>query len=276
MSYWQGKTAIVTGGSSGLGAALARELARRGAGVVAVARGRERLEEVCSDLAKRGGAAHPIAADITRDRDVEEIVRATVDRFGTIDLLVNCAGRSERARVLDTTPEDLQALWEINLLSTVRMTRACAVRLAESHGHVVNIGSLASKTAGPFLGAYPATKHAVAAYTQQLRLELSARGLHALLVCPGPIARSGSEHRYGESGDVPAEALRPGGGASVRPLDPQLLAAEILKACERRKPELVRPRRARLLFAAAAIAPSFGDWLIRRLTAGDARTADRQ
>lgn len=268
MSYWQGKTALVTGGSSGLGAALVEELANEGSHVVAVARGRGRLEELCSSLASGGTSALPVAADVTKDDDVERVVREAVGRFGGIDLLVNCAGRSTRAGILNTTPEDFQALWEINVIATVRMTRACAPHLLQSRGHIANIGSLASKTAGPFLGAYPATKHAVAAYTQQLRLELTAKGIHVLLACPGPIAREDKGLRYGRPQEVPAEAQRPGGGARVRPLDPRRLAAEILAACERRRPELVRPRRARLLFVASAVSPRLGDWLLQQFTSG--------
>jgi short-subunit dehydrogenase len=268
MSYWQGKTVIVTGGSSGLGSTLVEELARRGAGVVAVARGQARLDERFAQSAAQGLPVLPVAADVTLQSDVERIVRAAVDRFGAIDGLVNCAGRSTRAGILDTTPQEMQALWEINVLATVRMTRACASHVLRAKGHIVNIGSLASRTAGPFLGAYPATKHAVAAYTQQLRLELSGQGVHVLLVCPGPIRRPEAGLRY-EDGDVPAQARRPGGGARLRLLDPHRLAAEILIACEMRKPELVRPRKARLLFAAAVLSPRLGDWLIGRYTRED-------
>jgi short-subunit dehydrogenase len=269
MSYWRDKVAIVTGGSAGLGRAVVERLADLGAKVAVVARGRERLEAFCNSLQARGADVLACGADITVQGEVDAAVSQTMDRFKRIDLMVNCAGRSTRAAILDTTPEELQALLEINFLATVRMTRACAAHLLAAGGHVVNIGSLASKTAGPFLGAYPATKHALAAYTQQLRLELGPRGLHVLLVCPGPIARDETGPRYAERADVPAEARAPGGGAKVRAMDPLKLAGEILRACERRQAELVRPRRARVLFAAAALSPRLGDWLVRKFTGGE-------
>ena len=113
----------------------------------------------------------------------------TLDQFGRLDALVNNAGRSMRRSILETTPEDFQQLMELNLIGLVRCTRAAAPQLLANRGHLVNIGSLAAKSAARWVGAYPATKFAVAAYSQQLRLELGPQGLHVLLACPGPIAR---------------------------------------------------------------------------------------
>jgi NAD(P)-dependent dehydrogenase (short-subunit alcohol dehydrogenase family) len=240
MSYWNGKTAVVTGGSSGLGAALVEELVRNQAGVVAVARGSERLEALCETLAPLGGSLLPVTADVTDGRDVERVVGAALERFGSINLVINCAGRSARSAVLDVTPDELQALWEINVLATVHMTRACASHLLQSKGP----------------------------YTQQLRLEMSRLGVHVMLVCPGPISREDEAPRYGERAGVPSAAHRPAGGAKLRRLDPHRLARDILYACERRRPEVVRPRTARLLFVAAAVSPRLGDWLVRRFTVG--------
>jgi uncharacterized protein len=131
----------------------------------------------------------------------------------------------------------------------------------------VNIGSLAAKSASRWVGAYPATKHAVAAYSQQLRLELGPQGLHVLLVCPGPIAREGSR-LYPLEGmeDVPERARHPGAGVRARAISPEALAKAILRACERRRPELVMPGYFRLLFALGHLSPRLGDWLVLRMT----------
>ena len=146
------------------------------------------------------GAAHKLdlspfsalPADITEQDQVDALFAQTLDRFGRLDVLVNNAGRSMRGKLADTTPEQFRDLMELNLLALVRCTRAALPHLLAQRGHVVNIGSLASKSAARWVGAYPATKFAVAAYTQQLRLELTPEGLHVLLVCPGPIARAGA------------------------------------------------------------------------------------
>ena len=117
----------------------------------------------------------------------------------------------------------------------VRCTRAAVPHLLKQRGHVVNIGSLAAKSAARWVGAYPATKFAVAAYSQQLRLELGPQGLHVLLVCPGPIRRRGSRV-YPLAGleDVPEAARGPGAGVHVSDVPPEQLARAILRACERR------------------------------------------
>ncbi len=189
MSTWQGKVAIVTGGSSGLGRAIARALSRRGAKVVIAARTKEKLDEVAGELAATGGEVLAVPADIRRQQDVDALVAQTIERFGRIDALVNNAGSSARGAAIDTTAEEFADLMDLNLTALVRCTRAAMPHLLESKGHLVNIGSLAGKTAARYMGAYSATKHAVSAYSQQLRLELGPQGLHVLLVSPGPIAR---------------------------------------------------------------------------------------
>ena len=184
-----------------------------------------------------------IHADITRQEDVDRLFAQTLDRFGRLDVLVNNAGRSMRGKVLDTTPEQFRDLMELNLIALVRCTRAAVPHLLRQRGHVVNIGSLAAKSAARWVGAYPATKFAVAAYSQQLRLELGPQGLHVLLVCPGPIQRKDAR-LYPLEGleDVPEQARAPGAGVRVRAIPPQELARAILRACRAPPAGIGRPR----------------------------------
>ncbi len=180
---------------------------------------------------------------------------------------MNAAGISARSAILDTTEADFQLLWDLNFLGVVRCTRAASERLLQARGHVVNVGSLASKIAARYLGAYPASKFAVAAYSQQLRLELGPRGLHVLLVCPGPLAREDAGRRYdAQATGLPESARQPGGGARLKRINPHWLARRIVSACERRKAELVVPGTARWLFALAQLSPALGDWILRRKT----------
>ena len=108
---------------------------------------------------------------------------------------------------------------------------------------------------------------ALAAYSQQLRLELGPQGLHVLLVCPGPLARD-TNRTYGADADphLPPEAARPGGGVKTKAIDPADLAERILVACQRRRPEIVIPAKARLVFALSQLWPSLGDYLLRKFT----------
>ncbi len=267
MSYWTDKVALVTGGSAGLGLAIARALVFAGAKVTIAARDPERLAAACKSLTSGGNVCAAIPADVTKQADCERLVSETVGQLGRLDLLVNCAGRSARGEVAATSAEAFAELIDVNFLSAVRVTQAALPHLLTGRGHLVFIGSLASKSASRFLGAYPASKFPLAAYAQQLRLELGSQGLHSLLVCPGPIRRDDAGQRYdAAAASLPAEARQPGGGVKLKGIDPDWLAARILRACERRQPDLVVPARARLLFAISQLWPRWGDWIVTRMT----------
>jgi len=139
--------------------------------------------------------------------------------------------------------------------------------LTKSKGSIVNIGSLASKSAARWVAAYPATKFAVAAYSQQLRLELGPQGVHVLLVCPGPIKRDTPrlyEHKGVEG--LPESARKPGAGVKTKGIAPEKLVASIISATEKRKYELVMPLKAKILFALSQICPKLGDRIVLRMT----------
>ena len=272
MSYWSGKRAVIVGASAGLGRVLGDVLAHHGARVAMVARRQAPLDAAVQDVKSRGGDVLSIAADVTNADDIKRIGDTVLTAWGGIDLMCHCAGRSMRGTILATTPADFRELWETNFLSAAQCVQQFAEPLLQSRGHVVLVGSLASKVAAGYLGAYPSSKFPLAALAQQLRLETESRGLHTLLVCPGPIARDdhhASGSRYAAQGaEVPAAAHQPGGGAKVRAINPHWLAERILRACEQRRAELIVPKRARLLFAVSQLSPRFGDWLLRRMTSG--------
>lgn len=269
MSYWHEKVCVVSGGSAGLGLAIGRALAEQGARVVLTARRRELLDAATAELSRAGSAVSAIAGDMAWQEDVDRVAAEVAQKFGQVDMLCNCAGRSTRGLALDATPEDFQQLLDANFMTTVRATRAFAPLLLARRGHLVNVGSLASKLAPRFTGAYPASKFAVAAYTQQLRLELAEQGLHVMLVCPGPIKRDDNGSRYAAEGaNIPAAAHAPGAGAHIKAIDPDLMAARVLKACQRREPELVVPSRVKWLCALSQLWPGWGDRLLRRSTSG--------
>ncbi len=128
-SYWTGKVALVAGGSSGLGRAIAVELARQGARVAIAARGSGPIDAVADEVLAMGAEVLGVAADVTRQADVDRLLDETMTRFGRLDLLVNAVGRSARGAALATTPEEFADLLDVNLLATVRLTRAAGPHL---------------------------------------------------------------------------------------------------------------------------------------------------
>ncbi|MGL6194458.1 MAG: SDR family NAD(P)-dependent oxidoreductase [Thermoguttaceae bacterium] len=265
--FWSEKVVLITGGSSGLGRIIADSFASAGAKLVLVALEKPDLEKAAAEISESGAEVLPIHANITQQEDVDRVFSEVENRFGRLDVLVNNAGRTMRGKVLDTTPEQFQSLFDLNVLGTVRCTRAAAPMLLKNRGSVVNIGSLAAKSASRWVGAYPVTKFAVAAYSQQLRLELGPEGLHVLLVCPGPIKRDVPRLYLLEGVDgVPQAALAPGAGVKVGKTDPVWLGNRIVTACEKRQPELVVPCKAKILFAISQLFPSLGDWLVKKYT----------
>lgn len=269
MTDWQGKIVLVTGGSAGLGRFIAQAFGRAGAKVVIAARNEQQLQAAAAALKAEDLDATPIVADVTRQRDVERMFIEIDQQFGRLDVLVNNAGRSGRGKAIETSVDELRELIELNFLGLVRSTQAAMPALLKSQGHLVNIGSLAAKTVSPYLGAYPASKFPVAAYSHQLRLELGPQGLHVLLVCPGPVALPDRPDRYAKLAaekDLPAAASQAGAGVKLKGIDPAWLSEKIVRACEQRRPELIVPRRARWLFAVTALWPRVGDWIIRRMT----------
>lgn len=271
MNRWANKVVLVTGGSSGLGLAIAQAFVRSGAKVAIAGRQQDKLDAALQTLQASSVSPAPqvltIAADVTKQADVDSLVSKTIAHFGRLDAFICAAGRSTRGAAFSTTPEQFQELFDLNFLSAVRCSQAALPELQKQKGHLVFIGSLASKMASKHLGAYPASKFPLAAYAQQLRLELGETGMHVLLVCPGPIRRDDAAPRYADAASgLPAEANRPGGGVRIKGLDPHYLSQQIVRACEKRKLELILPMKARIVLLASAISSSLGDWLIRYFT----------
>jgi short-subunit dehydrogenase len=227
--FWQDKNVVVTGGSSGLGLAIARATVNAGGNVTLVARSADRLAAARHRLGFEQHRVQIECCDVTQAEQVEAMFEAI--RTRPLHAFIHAVGQSSRGRVLETTVDSLQRFMETNFYSAVRCSRLAAPLLLESRGHLVHVGSLASKHAGRFLGPYPPTKFALAAYSQQLRLELGESGLHVLLVCPGPIHRDDSGVRYDHlANELPDQARRPGAGVKLSAIDPDWLARRILKA----------------------------------------------
>ena len=265
MTYWNDKVAVVTGGSAGLGLALSQLLAKVGCHVVIAARGEEQGNQALQQI--ESNKAQFIATDVTNTDSVDRLVNQVIEQHGRIDAWFNNAGRSSRGLAHQTSTEEFENLLQLNFLGLARCSQATIPHLLQSQGHLVNIGSLAAKTASPYLGGYAVSKFPVAAYSQQLRMEHPASELHVLLVAPGPIQRQDDRPRYQEqAAGLPESAGKPGGGVKLKGICPHHLSRKILKACERRQAELVVPAYARLLFAIGQLTPRLADWITKKMT----------
>jgi len=257
---------VVTGGSSGLGRAIAAEFAGVGARVICLARDEQKLTQTVNELSQSGAAVSGVVADVTDGLSVAAAVEEIKNRHGQIDVWINNVGRSLRISLADARIEDFQELMEINFLSAVRCSLAALPELDRTSGHLVNIGSLASKTGWPLVAPYSASKHALAAYHHQLRLE-GPRSIHYLFVCPGPIRRTDGGTRYADQASMlPEEAAKPGAGVKLKGIPPEEIAVRIREACEKRSADLVMPGKARIAFALAQLSPRLGDYLLKRFS----------
>jgi NAD(P)-dependent dehydrogenase (short-subunit alcohol dehydrogenase family) len=174
------RSALVTGGSSGIGLAIARMLRDEGYELTLAARRPERLDAVARDL-----SAQAVAGDVREESDCERIVSAHRERFGSLDVLVNSAGVGIGSRIEELRTKDLDLQLDVNLRGLFLVTRAALPLLKPSRGLIVNLSSLAGTVPGPWLSVYAATKAAVISLTRSLNAELEADGVRATALCPG-------------------------------------------------------------------------------------------
>jgi short-subunit dehydrogenase len=185
---YRGRVAIITGASSGIGRAIALDLAGRGTKVVLVARGREALEEVLASCERTAPGSRAFPLDISDRSAVEGMVAETLEGFGAIDVVVNNAGVPLRRHVLKLTPEEVQHAVTVNFMGAVFLTLAALPSMAErGSGHVVNIGSVAGRIGAPRDAGYSATKFALAGWSEALAVDLHGSGVSVHLITVGPV-----------------------------------------------------------------------------------------
>ena len=197
--------ALVTGASSGIGAALARRLAREGRHVALVARRVERLEALARELEQQhGGRAHVIPADLTRPGGVKTLLDEVATRGLAVDWLVNHAGFGTMGRI-DRVPveRELEEI-RLNVEALVELTVRCVPAMVErKHGVVMNVASVAGFTPSPYMATYAATKAFVLSFSEAIAVELQETGVHVLCVCPGFTKTEFQEKAEVDTGRVP-------------------------------------------------------------------------
>lgn len=181
---WRDKVALVTGASSGIGLAVARDVVRRGGRVALVARTEATLARVVMDLGSDRAAAFPL--DVRDAGAVAALPAKVVARFGRLDVVVNNAGANHRGEFLERTPAELDAILTTNLLAPVLLTHAALPHLGGG-GVIVNVASLAGKVPVPHEATYSASKSGLRAFSTALGVELAPRGVRVSAVNPGPV-----------------------------------------------------------------------------------------
>ncbi|KAA6465377.1 SDR family oxidoreductase [Acidobacteria bacterium AB60] len=184
-----GRTAVITGGSRGLGEAMAKALAEAGAKIALVARDAQKLEGVREAIRKSGGTAEFFTGDVTREADVARVAGEVTQRLGTAQILINNAGINIRKNLVDYTLEEFQSVMDASLTSTFLMCRAFVPGMkGTGYGRVINMSSIMGHVSLPGRTAYSSAKTALLGLTRALALELAADAITVNCISPGPFA----------------------------------------------------------------------------------------
>jgi len=258
--YFDGKVALVTGASSGIGKQVALHLVRAGASVAILARNRNALEDLAHQMGEGQTVVCP--ADVTDPESVESAVSVALSRFGKIDILVNAAGILRAGGFLQLSEPEFRQVMEVDFFGTVNCLRMVLPHMVRARaGHVVNVSSLAGKIVFPGSSAYSAAKFAIIGMSNALRQELKPYGIGLTVVCPGYV-------------DTPMlDQHLPSVRSSIsfqmtRPYSAEKVAIAILNAIKWKKRELILPGSLRLVLAIQCVSPPLVETLSNWLNGG--------
>lgn len=251
-----GSRGIITGASTGIGRALAIELARHGARLILIARSQSKLAELTGQLQGQGAQVSFVAGDVTDPAIRAAAINKAEHELGGLDFLINNAGVGALGRFEDATPERLRAVLETNFFAAAEMIRSALPILR--HGArpiIVNIGSILAHRGIPHSSEYCASKFALRGLTESIRTEFSRLGIDVLLVSPGTTQTEFFQHAL-ENRQVP--------WPEQRGVPPELVARRTVKAMERGRKEIVVNPRGRALVLLNRFFPSIVDRILRR------------
>jgi short-subunit dehydrogenase len=258
MQAWQGQVVLITGGSRGLGLALAFAFGARGCRLALCARDEAELEEACRRLAERSIEAVPFAADISRKQEAERLIERVVQHFGKLDVLVNDAGAIQVAPLNALTQKDFESAMNLMFWAPVNLSLAALPHLAErKSGKIVNITSIGGRVSVPHLLPYSCAKFACVGFSTGLAAEVKSRGVHVLTVVPG-LMRTGSYLNAEFGGKAKWEFALFGllGNTPGLSVSAEHAAHEVLAALDKKQYNCTISLPAKLLVGAEAILPN--------------------
>jgi len=255
MTIISGKFVLLTGGSRGLGPVIAEALAKRGAHIALAARSEEGLRVTSQSLSKYGIQTIIIPIDLSKAEQQQRLVSTVLDKFGSIDILINNAGLETEGAYLDLPWEAIRETVEVNLVAPMAITyQVLPHMLKQKSGHIVNIASIGAKSGIAFAATYCGTKAGLAEWTKGLRLELEGTGVHFSTIFPGYVTEVGMFAKF---------HMNP--PAIVGSCSPSQVANAVVKAIEKEKLEiLVNSGPNSLAAALSELSPSLGDWIVKQ------------
>jgi NAD(P)-dependent dehydrogenase (short-subunit alcohol dehydrogenase family) len=255
---FDGKIVLITGGSRGLGLALAREACARRARVALLARDPNELAQACDHLTRRGGDTLPVECDLLEPMQIKQAVERIVDHFGGLDVVINNAGIIEVGPLAHMKRADFEKAMMLHFWAPYHIiSEAIPQFRRRGGGRIVNISSIGGKIAVPHMAPYTASKFALAGFSDAIRAELARENIHVTTVTPG-MMRTGSHGFAKFKGDYAAEYKR-FTAASRLPfasISVERAARKILTACASGRSALVMPVSARLMIMANALFPN--------------------
>jgi short-subunit dehydrogenase len=225
------KIIIITGASSGIGEALVHEFAKQGSKIVLAARNELKILQIEKELNEKGMTVIAITTDVSRESDCKHLIETTIDRFGSVDILINNAGISMKALFHEADLQVLRRLMDVNFWGTVYCTRYALPYLVRSKGSLVAVSSIAGFNGLPGRSGYSASKFAIHGLMETIRIENLKNGLHVMVVAPGFTASEIRKHALLADGTEQGESPRD----ENHLMSPQFVARSIIKGIKRKR-----------------------------------------
>ena len=252
------KIVIITGASSGIGKACALVFAHRGARLMLAARNEEKLKELNDVINSSGGQSAYVVTDVSSESDCVNMVNKTIDIYGAIDVLVNNAGISMRALLIDLDIKDFDTVMKVNFYGTVYCTKYALKYILATKGSVVGVSSIAGHKGLPARTAYSSSKFAMVGFLESLRIENLKKGLHVLIASPGFTASNIRENALNAEGGAQKKSPR----NETKMMTSELVAQKIVLAVENRQNSIVLTTQGKLLVFLNKFFPNLVDRLV--------------